>query len=188
MNNILIKKYLLFTILILIMGIICGIIYYYNFDSIIKNNILSSITIDNISINNILKHFIILLIIFISSFFIVGSFLSIFYLFFEGLAIGFTSSIFTIKYGIKGFIYSILYNTYSRLLFLILLILLIYKILNISKNIVYILFTKNSYQYKVLIRNKIKSSLLLILFILIIDIVIYLFSPLFINLINNIII
>lgn len=186
MNKILIKKYLLFAFIILVMGFICGIIYYYNFDSIIKNSILSSISIDTISINNILKHLLILIILLVASTFVVGSFLSIFYLFFEGLSIGFTSIVLSSKYGMNGVVYSLLYNIYSRGIFIILLILVIYKFLKLSKSIVYILFTKNNYSYKLSFLSKIKSSLLLIFIIFINDLIIYLFSSPFLNLINKI--
>lgn len=186
MKDIYIKKYLLFTLIILLISFICGIIYYYNFDSVIKSNILESININNISINNTLKHLIILVILFISSFLVIGSTLSIFYLYFEGLSIGFTTSVLINKYGTKGILYTIIYNTYSSILYIILLIILLYKFIRISKNIIYILFTKNNYLYKVDLINKVKSSSILIVIIFLVDLVIYFFSKPFLNLISGI--
>ena len=63
MNKLIIKKYLLFFFLILIIGIISGIIYYYNLDSNIKEGVINTLNDYSIvNVNNIFKHLLILII------------------------------------------------------------------------------------------------------------------------------
>lgn len=189
MNKLIIKKYLLFIFLILIIGIISGIIYYYNLDSNIKEGVINTLNDYNIaSVNNIFKHLLILIIFLILSFFVVGVPLTIFYLYFEGVSIGFLSTIFTIKYGINGLFYSVIYNLFTKFIFMFLLLIFLKKIIGIAKILVSRLINPNYYTFKTDLILKTKSSLLFLLIIFINDLIIYLTSKsffiLFINLLK----
>lgn len=186
MNKLTIKKYLTFIFILLLIGIISGIIYYYNLDSNIKENVINTLgDYKIVSINNILKHFIILAIILILSLFVVGVPLAIFYMYFEGVTIGFTMTIFTIKFGLDGFLYGIIYNLFTKLLFLFLLIIFLNKIFNITKIIVSKIINRNYHSFKTNIVLKFKSSLLILIMIFLNDIIIYFTSKNFLLIFSN---
>ena len=75
------KKYLIFILVIFVISLIFGFIYYNLLDDSIKNNIINTINnYNNFNVNRILKDLIIMSTILISSFFIIGIPLSIFYI------------------------------------------------------------------------------------------------------------
>lgn len=186
MNKIILKKYFMFILIILVMGIISGIIYYYKLDNEIKDNIILSLNDFNIiHINNIFKHFTLMAIILILSFFIIGVPVSIFYLFYEGISIGFVFTIFSIKYGFSGFIYAIIFNLFTKFIFIFVLTIFIKKIYIISKVLILnIIITKNNNNKNIII-TKFKSSLILILIVFISDIIIYFTSESFLSIFNS---
>lgn len=185
MNKQNIKKYLAFIFILLLIGIISGIIYYYNLDSNIKENVINTLgEYKIVNINNIFKHFLILSIILILSIFVVGVPLAIFYLYFEGVTIGFTITIFTVKFGISGFLYGIIYNLATKLIFLLLLVIFLNKIFNISKIIISKIVYRNYHSFKTNIILKFKSSLIILIIIIINDLIIYLTSGKFLSIFN----
>jgi len=115
------KKYVLFSLILVILGIITGSLFVVILNSTDKNLVIEYISsfIDNIknnSINNLdlLKNALINNYIFIFLLFIIGftSFLfpiNILLLFYKSFIIGFTLSSFILTYGIKGAILSVLY-------------------------------------------------------------------------------
>lgn len=182
-NKIINKQFLVFVSAILIMGILSGILYYYSLDQSIKDNVIITMNSFNVSgINNILRHVVILSIITVSSMLIIGFPLSLFYLYYEGIGIGFTLTVFTILSGMKGLLYSIIYIIFTKALFIFLLFISIKKILNISKLIVNYMVNKNSEKIKSNLIYNFKNLIYVILLIILNDIIIYFFSDNVLNL------
>lgn len=186
MNKTLLKKYFLFIVIILVMGIISGIIYYYKLDNSVSENVIKSLDNFNINhINNVFNHFTIMAIILILSFFLIGVPISIFYIFYEGISIGFIITIFSIKYGISGFFYAIIFNLYTKLIHLFILSIFIKKIYVISKTIIFNVVKNNSYTNKNILITKFKSCLILIIIIMFSDIIVYFTSYSFLSIFNG---
>ena len=164
------KKYILFIVFILIISILCGYFYYSFLDNSLKLNIINSV--NNIKINNILKDLIIMSTILISSIFLLGTILGIIYIFYEGFTIGFVSHIFFTIYKLKGIIYILKYIILGRLLVLLLIIIFVYKIINISRYIIgYIIYKDSNIKNRILINFK--NNICIIVFVLIINIIIF---------------
>jgi len=89
------KKYLLFVLFILVIGIVLGMAYYFFIDEDIKLSIINTLN-NNISFNNnfILKNLTIMSILLVLSFFIIGIPLSLFYLLYDSFSVGFLISMF----------------------------------------------------------------------------------------------
>ena len=176
------KNYLLFVVIVMGIGILAGILYYQFLDQNVKNNIVNTLAnYQTFKNNNIVKDIIITSILLVSSFFIIGLPISLFYLFYESVSFGFILNIFFVSYKIKGIIYFLIYFIINKLLILLLIILLIKKIINISRYIIgYIIYKKDS-----TIKNKImenfKKSLYIIIIILVVDIILYFISPFILN-------
>ncbi|MBE5806341.1 MAG: hypothetical protein E7313_06545 [Clostridiales bacterium] len=176
------KKYLKFILIIFIIGILSGVLYYNFLNNDIENNIID--TIKNINIlnsNYIIKDLVIMSVLLVSSFFIIGIPLSIFFLFYESLSIGFLINIFYGAYKIKGLIYIFSYLIINRLLNLILIIFFLQKVFNISKLIIGIFINKNDKSIKDKLIINFRNALYIILFVLIINIISYFTSPYILN-------
>ena len=175
------KKYLLFVVTIVLIGILLGIIYYQLLDNNTKNDIINTlVNFNTFKYNAILKNLIILSTLLISSFFGIGIFLSIFYIFYEGISWGFLLNIFYASFKIKGIIYFFLYLLINKLLVFILIVFFTYKIINISRYVIGYLLYKNSETSKKILIN-FRKCLYSILIIFIIDIVLYYVSPIIFN-------
>ena len=175
------KKYLLFVVTIVLIGILLGIIYYQLLDNNTKNDIINTlVNFNTFKYNAILKNLIILSTLLISSFFGIGIFLSIFYIFYEGISWGFLLNIFYASFKIKGIIYFFLYLLINKLLVFILIVFFTYKIINISRYVIgYLLYKNSETSNKILINFR--KCLYSILIIFIIDIVLYYVSPIIFN-------
>lgn len=171
------KKYLLCFSVVLLFGIISGLMFYLSIEGNIKDNILFSLTSYEIGpINNIIKHIIILSILLISSLLVVGVPLSLFYLYYEGISIGFVFAIFFAKFGLSGLLYSLIYLIISNLIFILLLSIFVKKIFNISGLVLnHIVYRRQSIIKDKLIIN-FKNAILILIFIIIYDILLYFFS------------
>ncbi len=172
------KNYLLFVVIVIGIGILAGILYYQFLDVNSKNNIALTIAnLDSLKFNNILKDLIIMSILLVSSFFIIGIPLSIFYLFYESFSLGFLFNIFFASFKIKGIICFLLYFIINKFLVLILMIFFIKKIINIGRYIIgYLIYRKDS-TIKEKIMINFKKCLYSILIILFINIFLYFISP-----------
>ncbi len=180
------KKYNLITFMltIIVIGLICGVIYYLKLPKVTKtliNNNLSSMNIVH-NYNNIIVHLIIISIICLFSFFIVGLPLAFFYLFYEGLSIGFNIVVFWQLKKIRGLFYAIIYNLVYKLIYLLLLFLFIFKMIDIIYNILRYLFYQKNDRIKIIIFNKVKVLLFIVILIIINDILIYFFGNYILNL------
>ena len=172
------RNYLLLVCSLMGLGIILGIIYYHFLNPDIQNSLINTITnFQNFQYNGILKYLTIMSLLLISSFFIIGLPLSLFYLFYESLSLGFILNIFYLTFKIKGLLYALIYLLINKLLVLLLLIIFVKKCLHISRLIIgHFIYRKDNVIKEKIIYN-FKSSLYIILYVLIINIVLYIISP-----------
>ena len=172
------KNYLLFAVIVIGLGILIGILYYQFLDENSKNNIVLTITnYNNFKFNNVLKDLIIMSLLLVSSFFIIGIPLSIFYLFYESFSLGFLLNTFFATFKIKGIIYFLLYFISNKLIVLLLMIFFIKKIINISRYIIGYLIYRRDSTIKDKIMINFKKCLYSILIIFIINIILFFISP-----------
>lgn len=184
MQNIIIrnKKYLKFIFIIASIGLLSGIIYYQFLSTEVQNNVINTIKeLEIYNSNYIIKDLIIMSVLLVSSFFVIGLPLSIFFIFYESLSIGFLINLFFASFKIKGLIYILIYLLTNRFINIILLILFVQKIINISKLIISLLINKDNKNEYIKIITNFKNSLYIILFVLIINIIMYFISPLLFN-------
>ena len=171
------KKYLKYVLILILVGIIFGFLYYHFLNFSVKDNINNTLLeYNNFKYNSILKDLIIASLLLVSSFFIIGIPLSIFYLFYEGLSIGFLINIFWVSFGIKGLIYSSIYLIFNKLLTIMLMIFFVQKQINIGRFVIGIFLYKNENAKDKIIIN-FKNSLYIIVIILVINIVLYFITP-----------
>jgi len=173
------KKYLKFVFVIIVIGLISGFLYYHFLNSEVQENIINTIkdyTIFNS--NYIFKDLIITSVILVSSFFIMGIPLAIFFLFYESISLGFLINIFFVAFKLKGLIYIALYILINRLLVFFLIILFLQKIINIGRLVIGIILSKNDKTIRDKLIVNFKNSIYIIIFILIINVIVYFVSPL----------
>lgn len=187
------KRSVLLTFLsaIFLIGLFVGIVLYFKCNNETKSNIINQISnikeyLINNNINNILKHFILIIIILILSFTIIGYFGAFFYLFYEGVSISFTLAFLVKIYGFKGLIFGILYNILFKLLFLIIYVLIIIKLFSIIKCIIKNIIYKKRINIKYIIKNNISAIVILYIVMFINDIIIYFFSSIILKIILNV--
>lgn len=172
------KKYFMFILVIVLLGFLVGIFYYHFLNNDMQNKIINTVnSISYLSNNNILKDLIVMSSLLILSFLIIGLPLSIFYIFYESLSIGFMINTFFISFKVKGLIYILLYILINKLIPFILIIIFIRKIINISRLVIgYFIYKKDAVIKEKLIIN-FQNSLYIIVFVFIINIILYFISP-----------
>ena len=178
------KKLLLFIVVLFLVGIVFGTIYYFKQDDLVKQTIMNSIITleDNLSasrINNILNHVLIAICIIVLSFTVIGIPIIYFYIFFEGLSIGFSFSIIIQIFGFKGLMFCLLYFIFYKLLFLILLFYLVLRSSRITKNMIGFIFYKNDKDLKNNILINLRKVIVIILLLFAVDIGTFLLSTYF---------
>lgn len=184
------KKLLLFTVIILFMGLLFGVIYYFKQDAVVKQTLINSIlnlsnSLSNNKINSIIAHLLISIGIIILSFTLIAVPIIYFYIFFEGLSIGFSFALIVNSFGFKGIIFYLMYILIYKFIYLILIIYLIMRALRISKNVLgFIIYQKSSALEKNIIVN-IRKVIIILILIFIYDIIIFFASPFFNNLLIN---
>lgn len=173
------KKYLLFVFVVLIIGLITGILFFLVQNSTVKTEIINSLSnTNNYHYNAIMKDLIICSILLVLSFFVIGIPISIFYLFYEGLSLGFMLITFLMTYSFKGLIYMLIYIFLNKLIPLILMIFFIQKLINIGRLVIgFIIYRKDNYIKEKIILN-FKNALYILIFILICNVISYFVSPL----------
>ncbi len=172
------KKYLLFVLVVLVIGFLTGIIFFLMQNSDVKSEIINSLSqSSNYHYNAIMKDLIVCSILLVLSFFVIGLPLSIFYLFYEGLSLGFMLITFLMTYSFKGLIYMLIYILLNKLIPLILMIFFVQKLINIGRLVIgFIIYRKDNYIKEKIILN-FKNSLYILIFILIFNIISYFVSP-----------
>lgn len=181
------NKYLfIFLSVIFFISLIFGVIIFKKLNNDTKLTLINNLSnikqdLVNNHINNLFNHILIIIVIILLSLSILGYFLGVFYLFYEGMAISFTcASLFKI-YGLKGLIFAFIYNILFKLIYLILLLILLIKLFNLVKNIIsYIIYKK-----KINLRKYIINFLLIILLIFINDLFLYFFGNFIIKMLIN---
>lgn len=124
--------------LILIMGIIMGYIFYKKMSPSIINDIINiKSNLASNSLNFIGLHIITLAILLASSCFFIGPILFFLYFIWEVSCISFSIFSFSSAFQFQGFLYGLLYNILTKLLFMICLIFLFQKITIIIKSIIH---------------------------------------------------
>ncbi len=171
------KKYLIFMLSIVLIGLIVGIIYYISQSIDVKNRIISIISnYDSFKYNAIFKDLIIMSILLVSSFLVIGIPLALFYLFYEGVSIGFLISIFLASFKIKGLIYLLFFLLVNKCLSFLLIFLFIQKIINIGRYVIGLIIYKNETVIKEKVIQNFTSSLSYIIIIFILNIFLYFLS------------
>ena len=169
---------MLFSIFVVAIGILIGILYYQFLDNDIQNNIINTLNnFNSFRYNAIVKDLVIMSLILVSSFFIIGIFMGVFYLFYESFTIGFLINIFFATYKIKGLLFIILYILINKFLTIILIIFFIRKIINISRLIIGMIIYRKDNVVKLKLIKNFKNSLYVIVFTLIINTILYFISP-----------
>ena len=172
------KKYLIFILFIFIVFLLLGILYYNLLDNSIKKHIFDTLyNYNNFNTNMIIKDLIIMSTILVSSFFVIGIPLSLFYVSYEFFTIGFLINLFLVNYKIKGLLYILVYIVLNKLFTLPLIIIFIYKIINISRYIIgFIIYKDKNIKDKILINFN--NCIYIIIFVLIINILLSFILPL----------
>lgn len=186
------KKYFIFLSIILGIGLVLGFIYvaFLSNDSklLIETSFQNFLQdLSNIRINLISTHIFILPLLLIASFLVIGIPLGIIYLLYNGFLIGFSLDNFIIVGGFKGFIFGLIYNIITKLVYLFLLIMLITTLIKISINIINYLVKKNRF-YKDKIIVLFKKALMCIILIILNDIILYFIGNNLINIFNFLVI
>lgn len=173
------KKYLKFVLIIVLIGFVFGFVYYHFLESDTKISIANALAeYKTFNYNFIVKELIIMSLLLVLSFFVIGLPLSIFYLFYESLTIGFLINIFFVSFKLSGFIYILLYIILNKFITFILMIIFIQKTINIARFIVGIFIYKKDEAIKDKIIFNFRNSLYIIVFVLIFNIILYFLSPL----------
>lgn len=172
------KKYLIFIGIILLIGLISGVVYYILLNSDIKENITETmINYNNFRYNSIIKDLIIMSNLLVTSLFLIGIPLGLFYLFYEGMSFGVILSIFIVNFKLSGLFYIIFYFLINKLLILLIMTLFIKKIINVGRYVIGMFI----YHKDNLIKNKLiinlKNGLYLIVIIFVINILLYFITP-----------
>lgn len=169
------------------MGFLLGLFQSSNFkqDVIYSFENIKDILI-NAHTNNILAHLIILLICFFLSHLMPLLIVPIFYLFYNGLSIGFTSYLLVLSYKVDGLLFGLLYNLIFKGLFIILLSFLLLKFLTRSKLVLRFIIRKD-YSLKIKLYNNMLCCFIIILIILGLDVILYFASPYILQSLTNMI-
>lgn len=170
------KKILIFTLSLMLIGIILGIVYYLlqskGIKLVITNELVNIKEVINNSKNNILFHFLVITIVFLLGFIIIGIPFILFYLFYEAMSLGFLIAIFTSNYGFKGLLFSLLFILINKFIYLLILSYISLNSLKTSKNILKSFILKTNDTINNLIRNNISKYLIIILINLVNDLLI----------------
>lgn len=169
------KSLFLFISILFLFGFITGILFYFKQEASVKESILLSLANlfqNNVfTIKNIFYHFIILIVICATLFCFIGLPILIFYVFFEGITIGFIVPIFFSLFKINAIWYFLLYFFLVKFLFVFFLFMLFVKSIHYLKNYILCL-KKKSYAF---IKN-LKYIVILIFIILLNDLFVYFVS------------
>lgn len=151
-----------FVIALFLFGLTIGIVVYFSFKPNLteyinnfKNLIVSSPN------NTFLLNVIIISSIFLLSLLIVGTPLIVFFIFYEGLSIGYTLSVFISFFGFKGALFYLLFFIVVNLIFVVLSIFFSIQSLNFSYKLVKNIIAKNIDKvYKMLIEHVLRYGII----------------------------
>ena len=171
------KNAALFIAITITILVITGIIYGYK-NPINISNYIASLEDNN---NLILQHILVILLFFISTLSIIGIILQTIYIGIESISIGYIISNFIIKYNIKGLIYSLITISINKGIYIIILSYLFTTSIVYIKRIINNQSGKNKDSINDLLIPLLKKYLIIIIFLLLYDVLIYLFGNKFLN-------
>ncbi len=179
------KKLWLFLSIILILGIGSGIGYVFLLNKTNQSLLINSTTnfittLSSLKINYFLNHILVFPFLIISSFFLIGVPLALFYLFYNGFLMGFLLANFILCYHFKGFIFGLFYLLITKLLFIFLLFIILPSLLKIASYILKLLIGKRKLN-KDYILLYLKKGIICFLFIFLNDLFLYFLGD---NLVN----
>lgn len=171
------KKMYLFLGIIFAIGLALGFVFLIYLDESSKELIFLNINewIQNLSgshINNILSHLVILSSLCLLSIFIVGLPLVLFFVFYSGFSLGFMLMSLINIFGVKGFLYGLVYIIITKSIYLFFSLILVTSFLKLSIIILKKIFQKDKWNREN-INILIKRILLCIATILIFDVILY---------------
>ena len=171
------KKMYLFLGIIFAIGLALGFVFLIYLDESSKELIFLNINewIQNLSgshINNILSHLVILSSLCLLSIFIVGLPLVLFFVFYNGFNLGFMLMSLINIFGVKGFLYGLVYIIITKSIYLFFSLILVTSFLKLSIIILKKIFQKDKWNREN-INILIKRILLCIAIILIFDVILY---------------
>ena len=177
-----------FVVALFLFGIGVGVVVYFSF----KPNL--SMYIDEFKeyivsthSNTILLNAIVISSIFLLSLFIIGIPIVIFYIFYEGLTVGYTLAVFILIYGVKGALFYLLFFIVIKLIFILLVLLFSVLSIKFSYKLIKGILEKNIQKiYSLIIEHVMRFGIILGICIvnsLIIFLISHKLVSLFINLI-----
>ena len=172
-NKFLIK----FLISLLVIGLLIGIYIYIKQPSLVKASIINELklldnTLKNTKQNNFLYHILILSVFTFLSILVIGVPVILFYLFYEGVSIGFLLASFINYKKVSGLLYGSIFIIFNKILLYASLIYILIASINYSKKVILSLKRKDYKIYEYLFSHLIKMVFILLV-IIIYDIFIY---------------
>ncbi len=171
------KYKLLFLSSLFLIGVIAGIIYYTGQSGEVKEVLKSSMTFDGSRVNMLVGHLLVLPCLMVLLFILIGVPICLFYLFYEGLSLGFTLMVMISSYKFKGLLLMFKYLIFFKIGYIVLLILFSLKMIDCGRNLIGLLIYKNEQKIRKNFINNLKKLGLFFIFLLIYDGIIYLISP-----------
>ena len=171
------KGILIFLISIFLIGFIFGFIYYFKLPLITKTGINENLLdikslLKDANLNYFFQHNIIFTMIFFLSFTVILFPFIIFYLFYEGVSLGFSFIIFFSSFKMSGLIYSLILFIITKLLYLLFIFYLIYNSFIITKTMILLILKKNR-NINITFKKYLQRLIILIVIMLLYDVFIY---------------
>ena len=172
------KKYFLFLSIILFIGFISGLFFVSQINEasleIILNNINEYLlNLGNLNLNHFLPHIFLFPLFLILAIFIIGVPLYLIFIFYNGFSLGFIISSLKNIFGFKGIIYGLIYIILSKGIFIFLLLILSIFLIRIGVKSFNYFFKKEGRMYKEEVFILLRKAMLIIIFILINDGILY---------------
>lgn len=132
------RYYFFFCLILFAIGIASGIYFYTHQSDGILSNIGNTIAgfatkLESQKFNNAIPHILFMLIIFACAVTVILLPVSFFFLFFEGMSIGFGFFAFLSSFHVKGFFFACIYYLVGKGIYIVLLLFLLYEALSLSK-------------------------------------------------------
>lgn len=176
------KQFITFLLVLFIVSFALSIIYFSFLTDEVKESIQISLKSNSIyNYNKIINDLIIMSVLLITSFFIIGSPLSIIYLVYDFFSIGFLLMIHNYTYGISGIVFILIYIFLNKFIFYILYSIFIKRLIKISILVFKKIAIKQEFTNNNRLVSNFTSSLYLILIVLIYNILLYILNPLVLN-------
>lgn len=176
------KQFITFLLVLFIVSFALSIIYFSFLTDEVKESIQISLKSNSIyNYNKIINDLIIMSVLLITSFFIIGSPLSIIYLVYDFFSVGFLLMIHNYTYGISGIAFILIYIFLNKFIFYVLYSIFIKRLIKISILVFKKIAIKQEFTNNNRLVSNFTSSLYLILIVLIYNVLLYILNPLVLN-------